>query len=312
MFRIRLVQNADYEAVAAVHNQIQPEPIGADTFRDRDARTWQDPKVIMSRLVAEAACGLVAGYGVAAVSREDPEQSWYNWVGVHPDWRRQGAGRQLAAALEQVVREHGARKITSQCRGTDEAALAWALGRGFVQQRRRTESVLDLTAFDPSRLAGHIDRVKRESGITFRVLESIPPEMLPELFATDVETARDHPEYGGTDQTYEQWVTQRERIDKPMVWVIAMDGDKVAGYSTIQLPTEPGEGAYTRYTCVRRAYRGRGIALATKLLTIDSAIARGVPHMRTNNNPENGPMLAVNDKLGYQLIPGPYLLVKTL
>lgn len=312
MFRIRLVQNADYEAVAAVHNQIQPEPIGADTFRDRDARTWQDPKVIMTRLVAEAACGLVAGYGVAAVSREDPEQSWYNWVGVHPDWRRQGAGRRLADALEQLVREHSGKKITSQCRGTDEAALAWAMGRGFAEQRRRTESVLDLTAFDMARFAGVVDRVRQESGILFRVVEAIPPDMRQEVFDTDVETSRDHPEYEGTDQTYAQWTAQREHWDRPMVWAFAMDGDRVAGYSVIQLPTEPGEGAYTRYTCVRRAYRGRGIALTTKLLTIDSAIARGVPHMRTNNNPENGPMLAVNEKLGYQLIPGPHVLLKTL
>lgn len=88
------------------------------------------------------------------------------------------------------------------------------------------------------------------------------------------------------------------------------DGERIAGYSDLLFPQEPGGEAYTQYACVRREYRGRGVALAVKLLTIQEAIKAGAARMRTNNNPENLPMLRVNEKLGYQMLPGPRSLKK--
>ena len=54
------------------------------------------------------------------------------------------------------------------------------------------------------------------------------------------------------------------------------------------------------------AWRGRGIALALKLLAIRAARRYGARYLRTNNDSENAPMLAVNRKLGYQPAPGYY------
>ncbi|MDF2630344.1 MAG: hypothetical protein K0R39_4175 [Symbiobacteriaceae bacterium] len=311
MFVIRDAQAPDYEAVATIHNLIYPEPVTADHLRDRDAKLMQEPDVIVRRLVAVTPGGEVVGYGVSAHSRESTDASWYAWVGVHPDYRRQGAGQALADALEANARAHGGQKLTSQCRGEDEAAFAWAQRQGFAQERQRTESVLDLTTFDRSRFAGAVERAEA-SGLAFFVSQEVPAEMLREVYETDLETGQDHPEFDGTTITYEQWLRHRERDTDPQVYVFAMDGGRIAGFSVVRLPTQPGEGAYTNYTCVRRQYRGRGVALACKLLTIDQVMARGVAHMRTNNNPENGPMLAVNAKLGYRLVPGPRLLVKVL
>ena len=57
-------------------------------------------------------------------------------------------------------------------------------------------------------------------------------------------------------------------------------------------------------TGVLPAYRGRGIALALKLLAIRAARQDGVRYLRTNNDAENVPMLAVNCRLGYRPEPG--------
>ena len=69
---------------------------------------------------------------------------------------------------------------------------------------------------------------------------------------------------------------------------------------------------YNMFTGVQRAYRGRGIALALKLLTIRCARSFSARYVRTHNDSENGPMLAINRKLGYQPEPGLYRVVRDL
>jgi GNAT superfamily N-acetyltransferase len=64
-------------------------------------------------------------------------------------------------------------------------------------------------------------------------------------------------------------------------------------------------------TGVDRPYRGRGLALALKLRTIRLARRYGAAYIRTHNDSENAPMLALNRKLGYQPEPGLQLFVWT-
>lgn len=69
---------------------------------------------------------------------------------------------------------------------------------------------------------------------------------------------------------------------------------------------------YNMMTGVDRAYRGRKIVLALKLLAIKCAQRCGADYIRTNNDSENAPILAVNRKLGYESKPGKYLLGKRI
>ena len=81
----------------------------------------------------------------------------------------------------------------------------------------------------------------------------------------------------------------RQRRTGERLYALAMAGERVAGYSSLRFPEQAGQDGYTEGTAVRREHRGQGLA-----------------------NPENGPMLAVNQKLGYQFVPGPRLLRKTI
>ena len=69
---------------------------------------------------------------------------------------------------------------------------------------------------------------------------------------------------------------------------------------------------YSMMTGVDRAFRGRKIALALKLLIIKYAQNNGISYLRTNNDAENAPMLAVNRKAGYQPEPGQYRLLQKI
>ncbi|MDB4895601.1 MAG: family N-acetyltransferase, partial [Firmicutes bacterium] len=93
--------------------------------------------------------------------------------------------------------------------------------------------------------------------------------------------------------------------------IIAADGDRFAGVTIVQ-PEAEGGGMYTCLTSVHPDDRGRGLALALKLLSVEVARRYGAPLMRTNNDSLNGPMLAVNRKLGYRPDPGFYRMRKEL
>lgn len=310
---IRPATGPDYAQIAAIATAAESEPVDGAELRERDQELQKLPHLRLIRLVAEVENGRVAGYVVASHSTESPEPSWYARVLVAPALRGQGVGLRLYEELEQAIRTQGGTKISTRCLGGDEESFRWAERRGFVLERERTESVLDLASWDGSRFAGHLERVEA-TGLRFVTLNAIPESLMKAVWETEVETTLDHPEYQPGQEliSYEAFCRARSMDNKGQVWALALDGDVVAGYSVIALPTQPGEGAYTEYTCVRRAYRGRGLALAVKLLTIESARAHGAPHMRTNNNFENGPMLRVNEKLGYHMVPGPKVLIKTL
>lgn len=309
--RLRAAEEKDYGAIVAIANQINPEPTTPERLRQRDEMNRADPKLAAERLVVEDGAGRVVAYGVYGFDRNSPDRRAGILVHVAPDGRRQGVGSLLYAELERRVRETEANQISASVRGEDAGSLAWALSRGYLVERDRTESVLDLTAWDRARFADAIERTTG-TGLELRVVEVLPDEMLGELYACDLETSRDHPEYDGHDQPYDDWLRWLNKVKVPSLRVMAMDGERIAGYTWLQLPDTAGQSGYTMYTCVRREYRKRGVGLAVKLVSIDEAIKRGVTQLRTNNNPENGPMLAVNTRLGYKLIPGPKLLKKVL
>ena len=65
-------------------------------------------------------------------------------------------------------------------------------------------------------------------------------------------------------------------------------------------------------TGVDRQFRGRNLALALKLLSIQYAKRHSILYLETSNDSANAPMLAINAKLGYQRQYGVYTLIKSL
>jgi [ribosomal protein S18]-alanine N-acetyltransferase len=63
--------------------------------------------------------------------------------GVHPDWRRQGIGRQLLVNLVELSTAIGARRMTLEVRASNEAAQALYRGFGFDIVGRRLRYYTD-------------------------------------------------------------------------------------------------------------------------------------------------------------------------
>ena len=99
---------------------------------------------------------------------------------------------------------------------------------------------------------------------------------------------------------YEEWVDhvlQHPLFVRAGSFVAFVSGDAAA---VSLLTADPQSGrASNMFTGTRRAYRGRGLALAVKLASIRWAGANGITQMVTYNDATNAPMLAVNRRLGY-------------
>lgn len=302
----------DYPAVVRLHNaENARRPASAETLQEMDVLHRMGPSAAWLRLVAEEQFGGVIGYAEAFHSAEMAPGHFYLYTTVRQDCRNRGLGSRLLAEAERWALAHGAgEEFSSRMRSDDHASFAWANRRGYERHMDRTEAVLDLATWEAARFAGHVESV-RDGGLSLSLTERPLEADLQAMYAVEAATAPDIPGSDGMS-TWEQWSARFRPGKAPRVFAIALSGPKAVGWSVLSLPQVEGAGGHTNFTGVLREYRGRGIALALKLLTIESARARGLQFLTTTNDLENGPMLAVNAKLGYRNLPGPRLLKKSL
>lgn len=244
-------------------------------------------------------------------------------IAVRPDRRRQGIGRALAEAVEQLGRFHGATTVvgwgTHEPPREGEAALrpaegdysiardagaAFALAMGFSLAQCDRHSTAPIPTGDAPEPAVHPD-------YELLVWEGVTPEEHLEQGARLREAfARDLPK-GELDVEEQKWTVERVReaeaaavVTQQRLTVCARhlaSGDLVALTHVARRPVAP-EAAWQGVTQVVSDHRGRGLGKAIKQQMV-LEIQRHWPETRrlhTWNAGENRWMLAINDALGYQ------------
>ena len=245
-----------------------------------------------------------------------PHKFWIN-IFVDPSSQGRGIGSSIYDRLSGEL-------------GKLNAVVAWAGSkedlpgltefyqkRGFAEKLKAWESRLDLRTMDPSRFRDYSEKVLRQ-GITITNLASEREKdqgslrklhELVQLISADMPSPSPF-----TPISYEQWEAFELKNPSllPEGYMIAKDGSKHIGLSTVwRIDREP-RGLVQGNTGVRREYRGRGIAVALKLKVIDFARRNGYEKMKTWNASNNAPMLAVNTKLGFKREVGWITLEKDL
>lgn len=309
-FRLADPASGDYERFATLISQAEGRSITADTLCSWDAGKIEGD---ISRRYAASADDQIVGYGVIDKDAITQNPTFTLWLTIDAAHRRKGYGGQFYVYLAERARELGAEAFVSDCRDDDPEALAFAERRGFRVRRHAFDSQLDLSTFDPAPLLSIVEEVK-ERGIRFTSLaaEGNTEAAQRKLFELNTMTASDNPSSDGEARnTFENF---KAKI-LGALWfrsdgqILAVDGEHFVGLGAVGFESD-GITAFNAFTGVDRAYRGHKIAQALKILAAQYARSKGARVIVTDNDSENAPMLAVNDRLGYVRQPGTYWLIK--
>lgn len=181
---------------------------------------------------------------------------------VLPQWRRKGIGAALLAENERKSRELSATHETDRPRifgswasDRQEANICLLRNSGFEPARWFFEMTRELS--DP------IPEVPLPDGLEVR---PVTTESVRQVWLADVEAFKDH--WGGfdsSDEALKRWI-ERPSFD-PTLWVVAYDGDEVAGGVINAIHPEENEAigvqrGWLESVFTRRQWRRRGLARA--------------------------------------------------
>ncbi len=231
-----------------------------------------------------------------------PEFERY-WLGIWvlPHARGRGLGSDLYDAASIVAREAGKTGFQTELSEVHEDGHRFLANRGFLEIERNKMVRLELAGMQPP-------GVRAPAGILLTTLAQ-RPQLVQGVWQTALETFPDIPsgdepiDVGSLDAFVARDV-DRVGIPKDAFFIAVAEatGD-VVGYASLIYDAASTTVAYHDMTAVRRAYRGRGIAMALKRATIAWAIEHGLEALDTGNDEENEPMRAVNLALGYKPVP---------
>lgn len=270
--------------------------------------------VVFDNDMGEANSEAMVGFcDAASWPWEPPHRFWISTV-VAPDHRRRGLGAQLADAALAFARKQEATQLAAEVRDNMPEGVRFAERYGFRTDRHIFESRLPLADFDEQRFAGAVERAESE-GIRFLSLADLgdTDEARRRLYDINATLARDIPGHDGDFMPFEQFqkTVCSASWYRPDGQIVALVDDTWVGMAAVGYFANTNS-MYNMFTGVDSSWRGRGIALALKLLAIACARRYSAAYISTNNDSENAPMLAVNRRLGYQSEPGYYRMIRDL
>jgi GNAT superfamily N-acetyltransferase len=308
-FRVRRFADPDLAACLAISNAIDvAHPVGL-TEAQRNYESWNAERYYRRRLVAEGEGEGVVGWGEIAHNPWQFHPRKYDLhMEVHPRHRRQGIGDQLLGQLLAHLRTRDALLVRAIATEDDPETVGFLTHRGFREVWRNLASRLDLAQFDPREFASASERTEKQGVVITTLAAEIEhdPAVLREYYELAAIGDRDQPQLDPvTPPDFEEYVANVINGPNALLesWFVARAGRRLVGLSTLELlDGSPGE-LEAGYTAVHPDYRGRGIAIALKLKTIDFAREHSYRYINTDSNAVNERMLNINAALGFQPQP---------
>lgn len=297
---------ADFARMAEAYNRSTRADGIPRAVTPRQVEAYYSPAVgfdLAQDLVLAEVGGALAGYlRVSWREMVDGSRTYKHWGAVIPERRRRGIGGALLevgrARLREIAAGHppGAER-SLQCHIFEGEAGA----RAMVEQRgyRPLREVLRM-----ERPLEDLPAAPLPAGLEVRPAR---PEHYRAVFDAHEEAFRDH--WGASlrnEQDFQRWL--REPVFMPTLWQVAWDGDQVAGMVLNYIPA--GENSllgvrrgFTEDICVRRPWRGRGLAraLIARSLRMLGQLEMEQAVLDVDSHNESG-ALGLYQSLGYRAV----------
>lgn len=237
-------------------------------------------------------------------------------LSVPPAQRRRGVGSALYQRMLEVARVEGRDSLLTevvepyQGKGPAEG-IRFVARRGFTCRSRDLHRVLGLPvdAATLDRLARHA--AARQGGYRIRTWSGPCPDDLVAGYAVLRGRMASEMPLGSLEYEAEHWDQARLRDDEHRqvaqgraTWTtvaLAPDGEPI-GYTVLAVPAHDPDVIYQNDTLVLPEHRGHRLGLALKVANL-RAVQAAYPDRRlahTWNAEDNGPMVAVNDAMGFR------------
>ena len=300
-FDIRPFQEGDRETITEYQNQVRPlhlQETVAEWERSDAVRPAEEVRLRLC--IGEPAAAYMSVVDRSTSVWCKPDVCSFT-LEVDPNSRNQGLGSALYEQAAAFARQRGSARLQTFVRfyEPDEPAARFLEKRGFVEVDRTVPVMLNLTTFDREQFS-----TPAPEGIRFfSYAEAGDTEtQRHKLHALMTQVDRDIPTNDVLSEppVFEEWIKDMDRPewDSAAVLLAADEAGHWIGLSQLGFQEHTSIG-WTFLTGVLPEHRGRGIAYALKLRTIDAAIHRGCPLILTENHEDNAPMRAINKKLGF-------------
>jgi RimJ/RimL family protein N-acetyltransferase len=296
---VREPRESDDETYARLISMLMTAPYDVEALRERRMRYGHKQWFVR---VAELDGRVV---GVLELVESGAKQNAMCRVAVEAASRRQGVGSALMKSA-QASPLYFCPKVFSQGRDDEPDSAAFAERYGFERTAHVFESFIDPSAFDLDEYLPAIESV-RNSGLRIATLAELGSSDETRYMLWEIEHITDHDIPGLDPDHLPSWEDASKSWYKaswfnPEAEFIALDGERFVGLSGV---AEMAPGTWSiLHTCTLREYRGRGIATALKALATDYAKRKGSRRLKTNNHSGNAAMLAINQRFGFQPLPG--------
>jgi GNAT superfamily N-acetyltransferase/RimJ/RimL family protein N-acetyltransferase len=305
----------DFGQIASLISSQEDEPTSEAELKDDYARHRENA---IRMVVAEDELGELMGFCWAWRNNVEPERAGFYLV-VKPEQRSQGAGARLYEDLMQACRAAQVKKLRVSIMDSCPDCRVFTERRGFIENRHQFAMALDLDAFDFRPYDTIIARLKGE-GFQFTSMEALgnTDDAQQKLYALNDSTAASTPGVNGEHswasfEDFQKNVCQTDWY-KPGGQIVVIDtntGTWAAMSAITRL--EKNEFAYNLFTGVDMNYRGCKLGQAVKVTALRYARdVLKVRLVRTHHNTRNEPMIAIDRKLGYTVLPGIFLMEKVL
>ncbi len=308
------VKEEDYRSAVAIGNAVWPDyPETVEEWKEMDAKRSKAEK--WGRYFAELD-GKIIGFAYYSQS------IWVNHPGklsvnvlVLPEYRNRGVGTTLWQRLCREVEQFDPLRLRTSSREDYADGVRFALKQGFTEKMRDWESRLDTASLDSSVWNRYSSRIA-EQGIQIKSVVELESDPMRDrkLYELEWLIAKDVPSSEPPAKVpFEEFQKVWERTNHvPDAWFVALDKGEYVGSTDVWLSKAEPHLLYVGLTGVIRSHRGRGIATALKLRSVEFARQHGFKEIRTWNESNNKVILDINNRMGFVRQPAHIDFVKQM